>query len=96
MVISTVEVMGDTPLPPTPSVSPNKGSKPMIVIKSYIGYVEASTGLLLGGVTKHRSARFTKFADAVKWCEVIVKGNLQAKRYPVYGGIYPSNQGGEI
>lgn len=45
------------------------------------GVVEASSGLLLGGVKTHRSIFFADPRDAVRWCVVVADGNKKAGRH---------------
>jgi hypothetical protein len=49
-------------------------------MSSYKAWVEAESGLLLGGVKVHRSIPFTTRADAESWRQLVVKGNKDAGR----------------
>ena len=45
----------------------------------YRGVVEASSGLLLGGVRRHVSSQFDTKAEAQAWIEAILEGNRNNK-----------------
>ena len=62
----------------------------MCRINSFVASVEAREGLLLGGVKRHESARFQEFSQAVAWIDAIIKGNKDAGREPISGGIRPT------
>jgi hypothetical protein len=46
----------------------------------YVAFVEASEGLLLGGVKEHRSIPFDSKADAEQWLATVVAANRAAGR----------------
>jgi hypothetical protein len=63
---------------------------------SYIGIVKAEKSVLVGGVTVHKSSRFTTEKDASRWCESCIKVNRDARRYPDGGCVIESNLPPEI
>jgi len=65
-------------------------------LESFIGKVKAEEGLLLGGVVNHRSARFSEFKQAVRWCDIVIAENKEAGRKPLFDGIEASTLAPEI
>lgn len=64
--------------------------------RSFVGYLRAGRGVLLGGVKYHSSPRYEREADARTWAESSMECNRLARRHVAESGVMPSEQAPEI
>lgn len=64
--------------------------------QSFVGYVRAARGLLLGGVTDQASSRFEREQDAKSWAETAAEINRTAGRQVAEYGATPVDLPPEI